>query len=64
MSGSAIVGRVSRSPISFAKGAVWDYNGFQECIPKMHRYRVTEYGSRAPLFFKRTFNRILRPGLA
>jgi hypothetical protein len=35
-----------------------------ERIPGTHRYRVTEYGLRAALFFTRTYNRILRPGLA
>jgi len=33
-------------------------------IPGTHRYRVTEYGLRAALFFTRMYNRILRPGLA
>jgi hypothetical protein len=33
-------------------------------LPGTHRYRVTEYGLRAALFFTRTYNCILRPGLA
>lgn len=33
-------------------------------IPKTHRYQLTELGLRTGLFFTRTYNRILRPGLA
>ena len=39
-------------------------HGFIERIPGTHRYRVTDYGLRAALFFSRTYARILRPGLA
>jgi hypothetical protein len=39
-------------------------HGMIERIPHSHRYRVTEYGLRAALFFTRTYNRILRPGWA
>jgi hypothetical protein len=39
-------------------------HGFIERIPGTHRYRVTNYGLRAALFFSRTYARILRPGLA
>ena len=39
-------------------------HGMIERIPETHRYRVTEYGLRAALFFTRTYNRILRPGFA
>jgi hypothetical protein len=35
-----------------------------ERIPKTFRYRVTQYGFRAALFFTRLYNRLLRPGLA
>jgi hypothetical protein len=35
-----------------------------ERIPKSHRYRVTELGLRAALFFSRAYARIFRPGLA
>ena len=35
-----------------------------ERIPKSFRYRVTDFGFRAALFFIRVYNRILRPGLA
>lgn len=39
-------------------------HGMIERIPRTHRYRVTELGLRAALFFTRTYNRILPPGLA
>lgn len=39
-------------------------HGMIERIPETHRYRLTEYGLRAALFFTRTYNRVLRPGLA
>ncbi len=35
-----------------------------ERLPSSFRYRVTELGLRVALFFTRTYNRILRPGLA
>jgi len=35
-----------------------------ERIPGTHRYRVTRLGWRTALFCTRTYNRILRPGLA
>jgi hypothetical protein len=35
-----------------------------ERIPRSHRYRVTDSGWRTALFYTRTYNRILRPGLA
>jgi hypothetical protein len=35
-----------------------------ERIPKSFRYRVTGFGLRVALFFTRTYNRLLRPGLA
>ena len=35
-----------------------------ERIPRTHRYRVTDRGWRTALFCTRTYNRILRPGLA
>jgi hypothetical protein len=34
-----------------------------ERLPNTFRYRVTEFGFRAALFFSRTYNRLLRPGL-
>jgi len=35
-----------------------------ERLPNSFRYRVTDFGLRLALFFTRTYNRILRPGLA
>jgi hypothetical protein len=39
-------------------------HGLIERIPGTHRYRVTRQGWRIALFCTRTFNRLLRPGLA
>jgi hypothetical protein len=39
-------------------------HGLIERIPNSHRYRVTELGFRAGIFFSRVYSRILRPGLA
>ena len=39
-------------------------HAFIERLPNSFRYRVTELGLRAALFFTRAYNRILRPGLA
>lgn len=39
-------------------------HGMIERVPHTHRYRMTELGLRAALFFTRTYHRILRPGLA
>ena len=39
-------------------------HGLIERIPGTHRYRVTEQGTRVALFCTRTYNRLLRPGLA
>ena len=38
-------------------------HGMIERIPRSHRYRVTDAGFRTALFFTRTYNRLLRPGL-
>ena len=35
-----------------------------ERLPNSFRYRVTDFGFRAALFFTRVYNRLLRPGLA
>jgi hypothetical protein len=35
-----------------------------ERVPKSFRYKVTDFGFRVALFFTRTYNRLLRPGLA
>src|SRR5579871_3126139 len=39
-------------------------HGLIERMPRTHRYRVTASGWRTALFCTRTYNRILRPGLA
>lgn len=39
-------------------------HGLIERIPKTHRYRVTDLGLRAALLITRTYNCVLRPGLA
>jgi hypothetical protein len=39
-------------------------HGMIERIPGTHRYRATREGGRAALFCTRTYNRLLRPGLA
>jgi hypothetical protein len=39
-------------------------HGLIKRIPGTHRYQVTRQGWRAALFFTRTYNRVLRPGLA
>jgi DNA-binding HxlR family transcriptional regulator len=39
-------------------------HGLIERLPGSFRYRVTEFGFRAALFFTRAYNRLLRPGLA
>jgi hypothetical protein len=39
-------------------------HGLIERIPGTHRYRVTDSGWRTALFCTRSYNRILRPGLA
>jgi hypothetical protein len=39
-------------------------HGLIERIPQTHRYRVTDTGWRTALFCTRTYNRLLRPGLA
>ena len=35
-----------------------------ERIPKTHRYRVTDFGLRAALYFTRVHARLYRPGVA
>jgi hypothetical protein len=39
-------------------------HGLIERQPKTFRYRITAFGFRTALFFTRTYNRLLRPGLA
>src|SRR5579864_9266138 len=59
-----------RDPGALSQGAVTyqlrrlSLHGFIERIPNSFRYRVTDLGWRVALFFTRTYNRLLRPGLA
>ena len=39
-------------------------HGMIETIPKTHRYRVTDFGLRAALYFTRVHARLYRPGVA
>ena len=39
-------------------------HGLIERLPNSFRYRVTDFGFRAALFFTRLYNRLLRPGIA
>ena len=39
-------------------------HGLIERIPKTHRYRLTDAGRRAAIFFNRVYGRLLRPGLS
>jgi hypothetical protein len=38
-------------------------HGLIERVPHSHRYRLTSFGLRVALFFARTYDRLLRPGL-
>jgi hypothetical protein len=59
-----------RDPQSISQGAITyqlrrlRLHGLIERLPKSFRYRVTDRGLRVALFFTRTYNRLLRPGLA
>lgn len=39
-------------------------HGLIQRIPGTHRYRPTSFGVAAALFLTRTYNRLIRPGLA
>ena len=39
-------------------------HGLIERIPGTHLYRLTRHGARTAMFCTRTYNRLLRPGLA
>ena len=60
----------ARDPQSISQGALTyqlrrlRLHGLIERLPNSFRYRVTEFGLRAALFFTRLYNRLLRPGLA
>jgi hypothetical protein len=57
-------------PESISQGAITyqlrrlRLHGLIERFPNSFRYRVTELGFRAALFFTRLYNRLLRPGMA
>jgi hypothetical protein len=59
-----------RDPTTITQGAITyqlrrlRLHGLIERLPNSFRYRVTEFGLRLALFFTRTYNRLLRPGLA
>jgi hypothetical protein len=56
-----------RAPEQISQGAITyqlrrlRLHGFVERLPKSFRYRVTDFGWRAALFFTRAYNRLLRP---
>src|SRR3984893_1380357 len=58
-----------RDPDAISQGAITyqlrrlRLHGLIERRPNSFRYRVTEFGFRAALFFTRLYNRLLRPGL-
>lgn len=60
----------ARDPQSISQGAMTyqlrrlRLHGLIERLPNSLRYRVTDFGFRAALFFTRAYNRLLRPGLA
>ena len=39
-------------------------HGLIERLPRTHRYRLTQRGIQIAAFWTRTYNRLLRPGLA
>jgi len=57
-------------PASISQGAITyqlrrlRLHGLIERVPNSFRYRVSDFGLRVALFFTRTYNRLLRPGLA
>ena len=59
-----------RDPQSLTQGAVsyqlrrLRLHGLIERLPNSFRYRVTDFGFRAALFFTRLYYRLLRPGIA
>jgi hypothetical protein len=59
-----------RDPESLTQGAITyqlrrlRLHGLIERVPNSFRYRVTDFGFRAALFFTRVYNRLLRPGIA
>jgi hypothetical protein len=59
-----------RAPGQISQGAITyqlrrlRLHGFVERLSKSFRYRVTDFGLRAALFFTRAYNRLLRPASA
>src|ERR1700738_14079 len=59
-----------RDPDAISQGAMTyqlrrlRLHGLIERLPNSFRYRVTDFGFRAALFFTRLYHRLLRPGLA
>ena len=59
-----------RAPGQISQGAITyqlrrlRLHGFIERLPNSLRYRVTDFGLRAALFFTRAYNRLLRPASA
>ena len=59
-----------RAPEQISRGAITyqlrrlRLHGFVERLPKSFRYRVTDFGLRAALFFTRAYNHVLRPASA
>jgi hypothetical protein len=59
-----------RDPESLTQGAITyqlrrlRLHGLIERVKSSFRYRVTDFGFRAALFFTRVYNRLLRPGIA
>ncbi len=59
-----------RSPQSIGRGTITyqlrrlRLHGMIERLPHSHRHSVTDLGSGTALFYTRTYNRLLRPGLA
>ena len=39
-------------------------HGLIERIPQTHRYRLTTFGLKVALFYSRTYQRVIRPGLS
>jgi len=54
---AAIRDAISQSAITLSSCAAWRLHGLIERLPTASRYRVTEFGFRAALFFTRLYNR-------
>src|SRR5215475_12175693 len=65
-----LAGLSGTDPEKISQGAITYHlrrlrlHGFIERLPNSFRYRVSDFGFRAALFFTRIYNRVLRPGLA